>query len=60
MSSAVDPLGLTYWHLKRESTEMDWHLIGAQAEDFTVAFDKKLDLKTNRDHDRHHNNDKLK
>lgn len=24
------------------------------------AFDKKLDLKTNRDHDRHHNNDKLK
>lgn len=25
-----------------------------------AAFDKKLDLKTNRDHDRHHNNDKLK
>ena len=24
------------------------------------AFDKKLDLKTTRDHDRHHNNDKLK
>ena len=24
------------------------------------AFDKKLDLKTKRDHDRHHNNDKLK
>ena len=24
------------------------------------AFDKKLDLKTNRDHDRHQNNEKLK
>tara|TARA_R110002020_G_scaffold8904_5_gene35754 strand:+ start:280 stop:606 length:327 start_codon:yes stop_codon:yes gene_type:complete len=24
------------------------------------AFDKKLDLKTERDHDRHHNNEKLK
>ncbi|MCK5825230.1 MAG: nucleotide pyrophosphohydrolase [Ichthyobacteriaceae bacterium] len=24
------------------------------------AFDKKLDLKTKRDHNRHHNNDKLK
>ena len=24
------------------------------------AFEKKLDLKTKRDHDRHHNNDKLK
>ena len=24
------------------------------------SFDKKLDLKTKRDHDRHHNNDKLK
>ena len=28
--------------------------------DLQAAFDKKLDLKTNRDHDRHHNNDKLK
>jgi NTP pyrophosphatase (non-canonical NTP hydrolase) len=25
-----------------------------------AAFDKKMELKTNRDHDRHHNNDKLK
>lgn len=24
------------------------------------AFDKKMDLKSKRDHDRHHNNDKLK
>ena len=24
------------------------------------AFDKKLDIKTKRDHDRHHNNEKLK
>jgi len=24
------------------------------------AFDKKMDLKINRDHDRHHNNEKLK
>ncbi|SFN62685.1 NTP pyrophosphatase, house-cleaning of non-canonical NTPs [Paenimyroides ummariense] len=24
------------------------------------AFDKKMDLKSNRDHDRHHNNEKLK
>ena len=24
------------------------------------AFDKKMDLKSGRDHDRHHNNDKLK
>ena len=24
------------------------------------AFDKKLDIKTERDHDRHHNNEKLK
>ena len=24
------------------------------------AFNKKLDIKTNRDHDRHHNNEKLK
>ena len=28
--------------------------------DLQAAFDKKLDLKTKRDHDRHHNNDKLK
>ena len=28
--------------------------------DLQTAFDKKMDLKTNRDHDRHHNNDKLK
>src|SRR5210317_289073 len=28
--------------------------------DLQQAFDKKLDLKTRRDHDRHHNNKKLK
>jgi NTP pyrophosphatase (non-canonical NTP hydrolase) len=28
--------------------------------DLQAAFDKKLDLKTIRDHDRHHNNEKLK
>ena len=28
--------------------------------DLQEAFDKKLDLKTNRDHDRHKNNEKLK
>jgi NTP pyrophosphatase (non-canonical NTP hydrolase) len=28
--------------------------------DLQAAFDKKMDLKTNHDHDRHHNNDKLK
>jgi NTP pyrophosphatase (non-canonical NTP hydrolase) len=28
--------------------------------DLQEAFDKKLDLKTTRDHDRHHNNEKLK
>ncbi len=28
--------------------------------DLEAAFAKKLDLKTKRDHDRHHNNDKLK
>ena len=28
--------------------------------DLQEAFDKKMDLKTNRDHDRHHNNEKLK
>ncbi len=28
--------------------------------DLQDAFDKKLDLKAKRDHDRHHNNDKLK
>jgi NTP pyrophosphatase (non-canonical NTP hydrolase) len=28
--------------------------------DLQTAFDKKLDLKTNRDHDRHLNNEKLK
>src|SRR5436190_5746296 len=28
--------------------------------DLQAAFDKKLDLKTKRDHDRHHNNEKLK
>ena len=28
--------------------------------DLQHAFDKKLDVKTKRDHDRHHNNDKLK
>jgi len=27
--------------------------------DLQAAFDKKMDLKTKRDHDRHHNNDKL-
>ena len=28
--------------------------------DLQAAFDKKMDIKTKRDHDRHHNNDKLK
>lgn len=28
--------------------------------DLQSAFDKKLDIKTNRDHERHHNNKKLK
>ena len=28
--------------------------------DLQSAFDKKMEVKTNRDHDRHHNNDKLK
>lgn len=28
--------------------------------DLEEAFNKKLDLKTKRDHDRHHNNEKLK
>ena len=28
--------------------------------DLQAAFDKKMDLKTNRDHDRHHNNEKLR
>jgi len=28
--------------------------------DLQSAFDKKLDLKTRRDHDRHHSNEKLK
>ena len=27
--------------------------------DLQAAFDKKMDLKTQRDHDRHHNNEKL-
>jgi NTP pyrophosphatase (non-canonical NTP hydrolase) len=28
--------------------------------DLQTAFDKKMDIKTNRDHNRHHNNPKLK
>lgn len=28
--------------------------------DLQAAFDKKMELKTKRDHDRHHNNDKLR
>jgi NTP pyrophosphatase (non-canonical NTP hydrolase) len=28
--------------------------------DLQLAFDKKMELKTNRDHNRHHNNEKLK
>lgn len=28
--------------------------------DLQAAFDKKMDLKTQRDHNRHHNNEKLK
>ena len=28
--------------------------------DLQAAFDKKMDIKTNRDHDRHYNNEKLK
>jgi NTP pyrophosphatase (non-canonical NTP hydrolase) len=28
--------------------------------DLQAAFDKKMDLKANRDHDRHHSNEKLK
>ena len=28
--------------------------------DLQAAFDKRMDKKTKRDHDRHHNNDKLK
>jgi NTP pyrophosphatase (non-canonical NTP hydrolase) len=28
--------------------------------DLQAAFDQKMDIKANRDHDRHHNNEKLK
>ena len=28
--------------------------------DLQAAFNKKMDIKSNRDHDRHHNNEKLK
>ena len=28
--------------------------------DLQASFDKKMDMKTKRDHDRHHNNEKLK
>lgn len=28
--------------------------------DLQASFDKKMDIKTKRDHDRHHNNEKLK
>ena len=28
--------------------------------DLQAAFDKKMEVKTNRDHDRHHNNERLK
>jgi hypothetical protein len=31
-----------------------------EAEHLQKSFDKKLDLKTKRDHDRHQNNEKLK
>ncbi|MEZ4786482.1 MAG: nucleotide pyrophosphohydrolase [Flavobacterium haoranii] len=31
-----------------------------QTGSYHVAFDKKMDLKAKRDHDRHHNNEKLK
>ena len=33
---------------------------GIIAQDLQDAFEKKLDVKTKRDHDRHHNNKKLK
>ena len=33
---------------------------GQELLDLQAAFDAKLDLKTKRDHDRHHNNKKLK
>ena len=35
-------------------------LANQTGEDLQAAFDEKMDLKTKRDHDRHHNNDKLK
>ena len=37
-----------------------WCLANQTGVDLQAAFDKKMDLKTKRDHDRHHNNDKLK
>jgi hypothetical protein len=42
-SAAEDPFLMTYWHLKEEKDEMDWHEIVRQAQDFTKAFHDKLE-----------------
>jgi NTP pyrophosphatase (non-canonical NTP hydrolase) len=49
--------------LSDEMADVLWVLICLANQtgiDLQAAFDKKLDLKTNRDHDRHQNNSKLK
>jgi hypothetical protein len=42
-SAAEDPFQMTYWHLKEEKDEMDWHEIVAQTQDFTEAFKTQLE-----------------
>jgi len=42
-SIAEDPFQMTYWHLKEEKDEMDWHEIVKQTQDFTKAFHEKLE-----------------
>ena len=43
-SAAEDPFQMTYWHLKEEKDEMDWHEIVSQTLDFTEAFKKQLEV----------------
>ena len=38
----IDPLNMTYWHLREASGEMNWHELTSQARVFTSAVEAQL------------------
>ena len=50
-TSVIDPLRMTYWHLREAGGDMNWHELQSQAVAFTAAVEKQLGLGIYEDED---------